>query len=65
MASARRELLRRIGDRDKLVPAAVAALLCGRTEAAIRKAAERGNLRAEHVGRRLLFRVRDLVEDAV
>jgi hypothetical protein len=58
-----REELARLGrdDLDRLLDADAAGRLLGMTPTAIRKAAERGAVPCVRVGRRLRFRVRDLL----
>jgi hypothetical protein len=49
-------------DPDRLVNAEDAGRLLGMTTRAVQKAAERGTIPARHIGRRLRFRVGDLVK---
>lgn len=48
-------------DPDRLIDSTEAAALLGMTSSAVRKAAQRGSLPALRIGRRLRFRVGDLL----
>lgn len=61
-AAVRAELKRASADPDRLLPAREAAALIGLSESALRKAAQRGTIPCQRIGRRLRFRAGDLLD---